>query len=521
MGEFGFFDAGENFFEILVGIGGFVDGIFSSVEEDVVLVEFFVDHCLVERAGSGLSSETTTGSVVDGETAFFSSGESGHDDGAIARVSGQEDGVSGIVEWGFFEGVVTGREGAGCSFSVNPLRDVIDDFLAGDVVADEVDELALASGKDFLEGFEDELVDEEMVHGGEVCAEGHVIEVGVSFGRSKGSVDEFLVTGRVGDAPLFKVCFEGFELVFSEVMTEAARSAVGEEGDLAFLEAEDIGSTLGGGVLFDGDFFSLAEVVSAAVGAELLGLAGEAVMVTVVEHFCETFFERGNGAIVGKVSRVFATVRPVSGDAERFADFFGRPLGHDFLAEFSVNFAAVLDGTGSFASSGGGAVADGFDEFASDAWIGDLVVIDVELEERHGTLDIDSDRAWVDVGGRSHHATDGCAVAEVGIGIEDHLGDAGGGFAVLDLLDGGVAEGLADRFISNHSDGLALGIVGWDEGGGGTGEVDFWVHGMESLKLKVFSLKWENLFDATVLVAIIRHGFDYFEEYSGGFARAL
>ena len=71
----------------------------------------------------------------------------------------------------------------------------------------------------------------------------------------------------------------------------------------------------------------------------------------------------------------------------------------------------------------------------------------------------------VDVGGRSHHASDGSAVAEVGIGVEDNLGDAGGGFAVLDLLDGGFAEGLADRFVSNHGDGLALGVVGRDEGG--------------------------------------------------------
>ena len=48
VGEFGFFDAGEDFFEILVGIGGFVDGIFSAVEEDVVLIEFLVDSLLIK-----------------------------------------------------------------------------------------------------------------------------------------------------------------------------------------------------------------------------------------------------------------------------------------------------------------------------------------------------------------------------------------------------------------------------------------------------------------------------------------
>ena len=89
--------------------------------------------------------------------------------------------MTGLVEGRFLEGVVSGREGSGRALSVHPLRDAVDDFFAGDVVADEVNEVALASGKDFLEGFEHELVDEEVVHGGKVCAEGHVIEIGVSF----------------------------------------------------------------------------------------------------------------------------------------------------------------------------------------------------------------------------------------------------------------------------------------------------------------------------------------------------
>lgn len=133
----------------------------------------------------------------------------------------------------------------------------------------------------------------------------------------------------------------------------------------------------------------------------------------------------------------------------------------------------MLHGAGSASGSGRGAVADRFDELTADALVGDFVVVNVELEERHGALDIDSNRAGVDVRRRGHHATDRCTVAEVSIGIEDNLGDAGGGFAVLDLLDGGIAEGFADRVISDHGDGLALGIVGRDEGGGWAGDVDF------------------------------------------------
>lgn len=74
MGEFGFFDAGENLSEILVGVGGFVDGILSSVEEDVVVIEFPVDGRLVEGSGCGFSAEASSCTVVHGVAGFFRSG---------------------------------------------------------------------------------------------------------------------------------------------------------------------------------------------------------------------------------------------------------------------------------------------------------------------------------------------------------------------------------------------------------------------------------------------------------------
>ena len=48
VGQAGLFDAVEDLLEILVGIGCFVDGIFSAVEEDVVLIEFLVDSLLIK-----------------------------------------------------------------------------------------------------------------------------------------------------------------------------------------------------------------------------------------------------------------------------------------------------------------------------------------------------------------------------------------------------------------------------------------------------------------------------------------
>jgi hypothetical protein len=476
MGEFGFFDAGENLSEILVGIGGFVDGIFPAVEKNVVVVEFLVDRGLVEGSGRSLSAEASPRSVVHGVAAFFGSGESCHHDRTIPWISRQEDGMSGCMEGGVLEGKMTSGEGTGCALSVHPLGDSVDDFFSRDVMADEVNQLTFAPGEDFLKSLENELVDEEVIHGGEVGTESHVIEVGVSLGSSERRVNELLVSGGIGDAPLFKVSLESFELTLGQVIPESTRSAVREEGNLPVLETEDFGSSLGGGIFLHGDFFSLPKVVSATVGSELLGLGEEAVGVALAEHLGETLFECGDASIVSEVSGVLASFRPVGGDTESIADFFRGTLGHGDLTEFGIDLAAFFHGTGSFTGSGGSSVADGLDELASDSRVGDFVIVHIELQEGHRAFDIDPDGSGIDVSGRSHHAADGSPVSEVGIGVEDNLGHAGGGFAVSDLGDGLIAESFSDGFISDHGNGLALGFGGRNEGGGRAGDVDIGVH---------------------------------------------
>lgn len=62
--EFGFFDAGEDFSGILVGIGSFVDGIFLAVEEDVVLIKFLIDGGLIQSTCGGPATEASARSVV-------------------------------------------------------------------------------------------------------------------------------------------------------------------------------------------------------------------------------------------------------------------------------------------------------------------------------------------------------------------------------------------------------------------------------------------------------------------------
>ena len=221
------------------------------------------------------------------------------------------------------------------------------------------------------------------------------------------------------------MCLERFELSLGEVVSEPTRSAVGEEGDLAVLESEGLGGLLGGRGFVDGHFLCFSEMVAASVRSQLLGLAEEARVVASVKHFRETFFERGDGSIVGEVGGVFAAIRPFGWDAEGFAHFFRGALGGGHFTEIHVDVATVFHRARSFTGSGGSSVADGLDELTSDAFVGDFLVIDVELEEGHGAFDIDADGAGVDVSGRGHDATDGRAVADVGIGVEDHVGHAG------------------------------------------------------------------------------------------------
>jgi len=381
VGEFGFLDAGEDLGKVFVSVRGFVDGIFTAVAEDIVLVEFLVDSALIELTAGGFSAESSASSVVHGVAAFFSSGECCHDDRSIAWIPRKEDGMSSFVERGFLEGVVTAGEGTSSALSVNPLRNAIYDFFTSNVMADEINEVSLSSGEDFLKGLQDELVDQKMVHGGEVGTECHVVEISIAFGSSERCVDEFLISGGIGDVPFIEVGLEGFELSLGEVVSKSARSAVREEGYLAILESENFCGSLSGGSLLHCDFFGFSEMVSPSVGAELLSLAEKAVVIAITKHFCETFFESRNAPVVAEVRGVFASVCPLGRNPEGLANFWSRSLGHGFFAEFEVYVSSFGGVSLSSACPGGSAFADGIDESTSDTLVGDGVVINVELKQ--------------------------------------------------------------------------------------------------------------------------------------------
>lgn len=289
--------------------------------------------------------------------------------------------MSGGVEGRVLKGVVPPGESPGRALSVDPLGNPVHDFFSRNVMADEVNEASFASGEDFLEGFEDQSIDEKMVHGREVGSEGHVIEVGISLGRSKRSVNQLLVAGGIGNVPLLEVRFEGLELSLGEIVSESTRSAVGKEGDLSVLQAEDFSGASGLGRFSYGDFFGFSEVVTTTVRAKLSGLVEETRIVSFTEHSRESFFKGGDTTIVTEVSAVFASLRPLDGNPESFANLLGSTLGGGFLAEIHIDLTTFLGVSLSSTGSGGSSLADGGDELTSDSLVRDGIVVDVELKE--------------------------------------------------------------------------------------------------------------------------------------------
>ena len=79
---------------------------------------------------------------------------------------------------------MAGRKGPGRALTVDPARLILDDFLAGDVVANEINQLSSHSGKHFLKSLQHDRIDQQMVHRREVRPKGHVIQVIVRLGRT-------------------------------------------------------------------------------------------------------------------------------------------------------------------------------------------------------------------------------------------------------------------------------------------------------------------------------------------------
>ena len=133
---------------------------------------------------------------------------------------------------------------------------------------------------------------------------------------------------------------QGFELTVGEERAPAAAAAVGEEGDVAIAQAEDIGGFLRAVVVLDVDDLALAEVVATSVGAELSDFVAEDFGgLSGADEAIEAGAQSVGGTVVAGVEGVFAAGRPLGGDSDFGEDARGSTFDDDALAEFDIDVA--------------------------------------------------------------------------------------------------------------------------------------------------------------------------------------
>ena len=423
-----------------------------------------VNGSLIEGADRRLPPQGPAGAVVDAVARRRGPGIGHHDARPGLWISGEEDRMADIGVPGAGKGVMTGREGPCRPLAVDPRRLVGDDLAAGDVVAQKIHKLPLDTGKHLAEGLENEGVDEEVVERGEVGAEGHVVEIGVGLGRSQRRVDEFLVAPGKRDVPAREALLEIAKLTGGKRMPQPTRSAVGQERHLTVSEPEDVGRAPGAGVIGHVDHLTLAEVIAAAVGAELGDLRREVVDAAPIEMTLEAGPKGAARAIVAVVVGILAARCPFRRDAEVGADFLRGPFDEEPPPAVGRHHTPLLHMPLPAAGAGGDPVTDGRDQRPADGLVGDRLLRKIELEQAHRALDVDPDGPGIDVRRRDEDTADRGPIAAVAVGIEDEVSDSRGKTGIDRLLEANGVERRADRRRADHGDRLRRGSSGEDSG---------------------------------------------------------
>ena len=80
-----------------------------------------------------------------------------------------------LGKWRVLQGVVSAREGPSGSLAMYPAELLVDHLLSRNVMADEIDELSIHSRQYFLKCLQNQRVDQQVIHGGEVRSQCHVV----------------------------------------------------------------------------------------------------------------------------------------------------------------------------------------------------------------------------------------------------------------------------------------------------------------------------------------------------------
>src|SRR5262245_10414639 len=125
---------------------------------------------------------------------------------------------------------MTCRKGARCAFAMHPTLasettvTIGRQFFARDVVADEIGERTFHARNDFVERFEHERVDEQMVHGREVRAAGQVIEIRVGLWCGEWRIDQLAIFAGQWDVPRGELLLKCAELSARQSLAESTRA---------------------------------------------------------------------------------------------------------------------------------------------------------------------------------------------------------------------------------------------------------------------------------------------------------
>ena len=140
----------------------------------------------------------------------------------------------------------------------------------GDVVADEIDQRRRWCRGAPPERFEHQGVDQHVIDGREVRAQGHVVDVGVGLRRAERRVDQFAIVAGQRNVPGCEFLLQRAELAAGQLDGRSRASRSGREMRRSLSRRPKTSAIVRRGRLVtDFDDFAFAEMVAAAVGAEL------------------------------------------------------------------------------------------------------------------------------------------------------------------------------------------------------------------------------------------------------------
>src|SRR4051812_42439088 len=211
-----------------------------------------------------------------------------------------------------------------------------------------------------------------MVHGREVGAKSHIIEIRICFGCAERRVDQFLVVTRQRNVPGCELLLESAKLSAGQCIAKPTRPAMRKETHTAIAQPENSGCVTRAIIIQQVDHLAFAKVIAATIRAKLADLfykIGELIRAQPVE----TRGKRYVGPIMPNMSRVFTAVRPLNRNSQRMQYLRRSTMCSNLLAQQFTNFPCFTGRALSAARASRCAFQDGIDQGTADGFVRNLV----------------------------------------------------------------------------------------------------------------------------------------------------